>query len=162
MEKDLLELNLDLKPQDRETLCLVLQKLLASTYALYLKTQNFHWNVTGPAFYSYHQMFQLQYEELAEAIDEIAERIRSLGHFPNGGLSLFAEESLIKDVKGVLPPMTMIEALTQDHETLICYLRENLSFPEEIGDGATADFINKRLAVHEKTGWMLRSTITDR
>jgi len=161
MEKDIVEPNLNLKPKDREALCQILQGLLASSYALYLKTQNFHWNVTGPAFQSYHLMFQAQYEELAESIDEMAERIRALGFFPEGSFKSFTKTSLIKDAEEVLAPLEMIKCLLQDHETLIYYLREKLPFAEKVEDGATADFINSRLAVHEKTAWMLRSTLTE-
>lgn len=161
MEKDPIELKISLKQSDRETLCDVLQCLLASSYALYLKTQNFHWNVTGPSFQSYHSMFQSQYEELAETIDEVAERIRALGHFPEGSFKGFADLSLLEDANGVITPIEMIKTLLEDHETVICFLRGKLPVAEEFGDGATADFINKRLAIHEKTTWMLRSTITE-
>ena len=160
MKKDLLDLKIDLKPEERAKLCPFLQGLLASSYSLYLKTQNFHWNVTGASFHSYHLMFQDQYEELAEAIDEIAERVRALGYFPEGSFESFAGKSLIQDAKGVSPPIKMVEILLEDHETIICYLRKGLPLAEKVGDGATADFINKRLAVHEKTAWMLRSTVT--
>jgi len=160
MNQDIVELHIGLQSKEREDLCAILQGLLASSYALYLKTQNFHWNVTGPAFHSYHLMFQEQYEELAEAIDEVAERIRMLGEFPDGSFESFAKVSLVKCAKKVLPPLEMIEALLRDQETVICYLREKLPYAEKVEDGATADFINKRLAVHEKTAWMLRSTLT--
>lgn len=152
--------SIGLNTKDREELCVILQGLLASSYALYLKTQNFHWNVTGPSFQSYHLMFQAQYEELAEAIDEMAERIRALGYFPESSFESFAKISVVQDAKGVLPPLKMIEVLLHDHEALICYLRERLSFSEKVEDGATAEFINKRLAVYEKTAWILRSTLT--
>lgn len=161
MEKDAIEPSIGLSSKDREELSTILQKILASSYALYLKTQNFHWNVTGPAFQSYHLMFQAQYEELAEAIDEIAERIRALGFFPEGSFESFLKTSLIQDVKTVLSPMKMIEILSHDHETLIRFLREKLPFAEKVEDGATADFINARLAIHEKTAWMLRSTLQE-
>lgn len=160
MEKDQLELKIGLEEKDRAVLCDILQTLLASSYALYLKTQNFHWNVTGPAFPSYHALFQKEYEELAEAIDEMAERIRALGAFPEGSFESFSKGSLISDVQGVLPPLKMIETLLHDQETLICFLREKLPISEKFADGATADFINKRLAVHEKEAWILRSILT--
>lgn len=160
MKEDLLNPIISLKKEDREELCCILQKLLASSYTLYLKTQNFHWNVTGPDFHSYHLMFQSQYEELAEAIDEMAERIRALGYFPEGSFESFIKMSLIKGINKLLSSMKMIEVLLHDHETLIGYLREKLPFSEQVEDGATADFINSRLAVHEKTAWMLRSILT--
>ena len=161
MKKDPLELKIDLGSKERAKLCSFLQELLASSYSLYLKTQNFHWNVTGSSFHSYHLMFQDQYEELAGAIDEIAERVRALGYFSEGSFASFAGKSLVQDAKeGVSTPMKMIEILLEDHERVIRYLRKGLPLAENVGDGATADFINKRLAVHEKTAWMLRSTVT--
>lgn len=159
MKKEVKTLNIGLSEKERKSVVDILNVLLASSYALYIKTQNFHWNVTGPHFISYHGMFQSQYEELAETIDEIAERIRALGFFSEGSFSAFAKESLIKDEKGVPPPKKMIETLLQDHETIICFLRKKLPIAEKMEDGASADFINKRLASHEKTAWMLRSTI---
>ncbi|CCB89279.1 Dps family protein [Simkania negevensis] len=160
MNRDIVELHIGLQSKERGDLCEILQRLLASSYALYLKTQNFHWNVTGPAFHSYHLLFQDQYEELAEAIDEIAERIRMLGEYPEGSFESFTKISLIKCAKEVLPPLQMMETLLHDHETVIRYLRDKLPYAEKVEDGATADFINKRLAVHEKTAWMLRSSLT--
>lgn len=157
MEKDKLNLNIAIEENQRKEVCSVLQKLLASSYALYLKTQNFHWNVTGVQFYSFHLLFQNQYEELAEAIDEIAERIRALGFFPAGSFSEFLKWTIIKDETKLRSAKEMIEQLVNDHETLICFLREYIPLVEKIKDGATADFINKRLAIHEKTSWMLRS-----
>lgn len=159
MEKDSLELNIHLKENDRKQIAEILQDLLASSYALYLKTQNFHWNVTGPSFPSYHVMFQNQYEELAETIDEIAERIRALGYFPEGSFESFSKRSLIEDEKKVISPTKMIQILLQDHECLIRFLRESLPTVEKFLDGATADFINKRLSAHEKIAWMLRSIL---
>ncbi|MCB1110620.1 MAG: DNA starvation/stationary phase protection protein [Chlamydiia bacterium] len=158
MQPDIISVNLSLK--QREKICTLLHTLLASTYALYLKTQNYHWNVTGPQFQTFHLMFQGQYEELAEAIDEIAERIRALGYFPTGSFESFSKISLIKGEKGRPKALEMIQCLLSDHETLVQYLREHLPFVEKEEDGATADFINKRLATHEKTAWMLRSTLT--
>ena len=151
-------MKIGLEKKDCQTLAAILSKVLASTYSLYTKTQHYHWNVTGPDFYSLHLMFQSQYEELAETIDEMAERIRALGEFPHGSLALFAKESLIKDEHNKeLKAPEMLKRLLADHETLICYLRESLPTAEKLEDGATADFINKRLATHEKVAWMLRS-----
>ncbi len=156
MLKDKIEVNIALK--EREKICTILHKLLASTYALYLKTQNYHWNVIGPQFQTFHLLFQGQYEELAEAIDEMAERIRALGYFPEGSFETFSKLSLIKGEFGHPGAMEMIQTLLKDHEALIQYMREHLPFVEEQEDGATADFLNKRLAIHEKASWILRST----
>lgn len=145
---------------DTKKVCEVLHTLLASSYMLYLKTQNFHWNVTGPHFAPLHALFQTQYEDLAEAIDEMAERIRSLGFFPEGSFSVFGKLSILKEVTGSpLEAMKMVETLLKDHEALILFMRQHLGEIEELSDGATADFINKRLATHEKFAWMLRSVI---
>lgn len=158
MDTDSVAVNICL--EEREKISNILNKLLASSYALYLKTQNFHWNVTGPQFQTFHLLFQSQYEELAETVDEIAERARALGYFPEGSFTAFAKLSLIADELGRPKAMKMIEVLLGDHETIICFLRENLPFIEKLEDGATADFINKRLAVHEKTAWMFRSILS--
>jgi len=160
MDKDKHALKIGLEEKDLETLAEILQQLLATSYALYLKTQQFHWNVTGPSFHPYHVLFQEQYEELAEAIDEVAERVRALGAFPEGSFEVFSKQSLVKSSSPVHPALKMMEILLDDHETLIRFLREKLPLAEEVGDGATADFINKRLAVHEKTAWMLRSILS--
>lgn len=157
MESETQPVNLALK--EREKISDILETLLASTYTLYLKTQSYHWNVTGPHFPSYHALFQSQYEELAEAIDEIAERVRTLGYFPIGSFAAFARVTLLQDEGGRPAAPEMVRNLLQDQETLIQFLRKNLPFVEEQNDGATADFINKRLSVHEKVAWMLRSTL---
>ena len=150
--------NLKIKKSDE--IAAFFETLLASTYALYLRTQNYHWNVIGTQFLTFHQMFQDQYEELAEAVDEIAERIRTLGFFPEGSFESFAKRSIFKEEKKPLNAMQMIESLLEGHEALSRLLREHLSFVEKQEDGASADFINKRLALHEKTAWMLRSTLS--
>ncbi len=160
MENDILDLKIGLEKKDRQRLADILHVLLATNYMLYLKTQNFHWNVTGEGFVSFHLLFQNQYEELAKTIDEIAERIRALGFFPEGSFSCFSKLSLIKEAKALLGPMKMMETLLEDCQTLVCFLREKLPIAEELNDGATADFINKRLFVHEKNIWMLRSILT--
>lgn len=151
------QLKIGLEAGERKKICDFLNKLLASTYTLYLKTQNYHWNVKGMHFFSLHILFEKQYEELAESIDEMAERIRSLGHFAEGSFESYAKLSVIKGDDSRPSAPTMIENLLKDAEAIICFLRENLAFAEKVHDGATADFINKRLAVHEKASWMLRS-----
>jgi len=160
MKKDEYEVNIGLPEKDREKICTFLQKLLASSYALYVKTHNFHWNVTGPAFYGLHLFFEKQYEELAEAVDEIAERIRALGFFSEGSFSAFSRLSFIKDETDVLSHTKMIKQLLEDHEALIRFLKESCAEVEKLNDGVTADLINARLSVHEKTSWMLRSVLT--
>lgn len=158
MECDRQSVNIDLS--NREIICEVLHKLLATTYTLYLKTQNYHWNVTGPHFQTLHLLFQSQYEELAIAVDEIAERIRSLGYFPSGSFEAFKELTLISEETRSPEATEMLQKLLADHESLIQFLRKNFPIIEEEGDSATADFINKRLASHEKNSWMLRATLS--
>jgi len=143
-----------------EKVCEILHQLLASTYTLYLKTQNYHWNVLGAHFQSLHLLFQSQYEELAESIDEIAERIRALGYFPSGSFESFKKLTVIEEEKGLPKATEMLQKLLTDHERVIQFLRQYFPTVEKEGDSATADFINKRLASHEKTAWMLRSTLS--
>jgi starvation-inducible DNA-binding protein len=160
MQQDSLELMVGLKEKERKQVAELLHTLLASMYALYLKTQNYHWNVTGINFPPFHALFQSQYEELAEAIDEVAERIRALGFFPIGSFSSFLSLSLIKDEIQVRPSVEMLKQLLTDHQVIITFMREHLPAIEQVEDGATADLINKRLAVHEKASWILRSSLT--
>lgn len=152
-----MELKIGLSKEEREKICEVFSTLLASSYALYLKTQFFHWNIESRHFYSYHLLFEAQYEELAEAVDEIAERIRTLGFHAKGSFSAFAKESFIKEEHEVPLDHAMIKKLVDDHESVICFLRKHLSYVESCKDGASSDFINKRLAIHEKAAWFLRS-----
>ena len=159
MEEDILNVDIALSETNREKISAFLQTLLASTFALFVKTQQFHWNVTGVQFPSFHLLFQDQYEELFIAIDEIAERIRALGFFPKASLSVFSHLSIIDSEERLLSAIEMLYQLLQDHEHMAKFLRENLPFTESCEDGATADFINKRLAAHEKAAWMLRSTL---
>lgn len=136
-----------------------LAKALAGTYALALKTQNFHWNVTGPRFHSLHALFEEQYTDLAAATDDLAERIRALGGVAPGGLARFANLSPIEDAPEVPPGAdVMVTTLAADHDTLSRTLRALVVEAADIGDEATADLLTGRLATHEKAGWMLRAT----
>ena len=149
-----------LSDDQRSKIAEILYGLLASSFTFYLKTQNYHWNLTGKEFYAMHKLFQEQYEELAETIDEMAERIRAMGHFVDGGMAQFKEKSIIDDETDSKKSLEkMIQQQVKDHEALIRYLREHLPVVEGFEDGATADFINKRLAVHEKMAWMFRSSL---
>lgn len=154
-----MELHIGLDELKRKEICETLSKVLAHTYAIFLKTQNFHWNVTGKEFYALHIMLEKQYEELFEAIDEIAERIRALGGHPEGSFEAFAALSDIKGERQLVSAPEMLKKLVSDHERHVCHMRKHLPFIEEAGDGASADMINKRLAVHEKSAWMLRSSL---
>ena len=143
--------------QDRQTISNGLSRLLADTYALYLKTQNFHWNLTGREFYSYHLLFEKQYEELAEAVDEIAERIRALGYFVDASFTAFDQLTGIKGENRVLISSDMVNSLVEGHQILIKHARSAAALADERGDFATVDMIGRRLGAHEKMAWMLQS-----
>lgn len=131
--------------------------ILADMYVLYVKTQNFHWNVIDSRFYSLHQFFEEQYKDLAEAIDEVAERIRMLGERTPASLKQFLDTTSLKESNGDLSGDEMIQDLLTDHETLIRNLREGIAYTSKLGDEGTADLFIQRLRAHEKTAWMLRS-----
>lgn len=135
--------------------------LLADTYVLYTKTQCFHWNIVDPRFYSLHKFLEGQYEELAEAVDIIAERIRMLGERSPGSLAQFLDKTKLKESDGNLKGDDMLKELLQDHETMCRFLREGIDACQEVGDEGTADMFIQRLRDHEKTAWMLRAHFTN-
>ncbi|MCA9518206.1 MAG: DNA starvation/stationary phase protection protein, partial [Myxococcales bacterium] len=128
-------------------------------YTLYLKTHNFHWNVTGPMFTTLHALFMTQYTELWAAVDEIAERIRSLGAPAPGTYGAFAKLTSIAETDGVPEAMQMVRLLKDGHETVVRTLRASLPKAQEVGDESTVSLLTDRLAVHEKTAWMLRTML---
>jgi starvation-inducible DNA-binding protein len=134
-----------------------LSTLLASSYSLYLKTHNFHWNVTGPMFTTLHTMFEAQYTELALAIDEIAERIRSLGAFAPGSFTAFAALTKVQEETGRPEAKEMIRILVADQAALADAARAVIEAAEAVRDQATTDLATRRLDIHEKNAWMLRS-----
>lgn len=134
-----------------------LSALLASSYTLYLKTQNYHWNVTGPMFTTLHTLFEAQYTELAMAVDEIAERVRALDAFAPGSFTAFAKLSTVKEDTGRPEAREMIRALAADQEVIATSARKVIKAAEAAGDQASADLGTRRLDVHEKNAWMLRS-----
>lgn len=136
-----------------------LSKVLADSYTLYLKTHNFHWNVTGPMFRTLHLMFEEQYTELAAAVDEIAERIRSLGFPAPGTYSDFAKLTSIQETTGVPDATEMIRLLVEGQETVARTARSVFPAVEKGSDEPTADLLTQRMQVHEKTAWMLRSLL---
>lgn len=136
-----------------------LKKLLADSYTLYLQTHNFHWNVTGPQFRELHLMFEEHYTELATAVDDIAERIRTLGVAAPGTYRAFAALGSIEEVDGVPSASEMVQLLLQGHEAVIKTCREALSLAQEADDESTAALVGDRMGVHEKTAWMLRATL---
>jgi len=136
-----------------------LAHLLADTYVLALKTQNYHWNVTGPFFPSFHKLFEEQYSLLIEASDAIAERIRTLGFIAPGGCAVFSKLSKLKEETGAPSAEEMVKNLASDHCRLIEIVYEIIEASQEEGDEGTTDFLVERLREHEKTLWMLESTI---
>ncbi len=144
---------------DRKAIADGLARVLADSYTLYLKTHNFHWNVTGPMFQTLHLMFEQHYTELATAVDEIAERIRSLGHPAPGSYAAYAKLASIEEAEGVPAAEDMIRELVKGHETVARTIRGVFPAAEKGGDEATADLLTQRLQIHEKTAWMLRSLL---
>lgn len=136
-----------------------LSRLLADTYTLYLKTHNFHWNVTGPMFNTLHLMFEAQYTELALAVDLIAERIRALGLVAPGSYRQFAELTVLKEESEVPSAEDMIRILVKDQEAVVRTARSIFPVVDKAHDEPTADLLTQRMQVHEKTAWMLRSML---
>jgi starvation-inducible DNA-binding protein len=136
-----------------------LSRLLADTYTLYLKTHNFHWNVTGPMFNTLHLMFEQQYNELALAVDQIAERIRALGFPAPGSYAEFGRLSSIPEAEGVPAANDMIRQLVAGQEAVVKTARSIFPRVDDVHDEPTADLLTQRMQVHEKTAWMLRSLL---
>lgn len=134
-----------------------LGRLLASSYTLYLKTHNYHWNVTGPMFTTLHTLFETQYTELATAVDEIAERIRALGAFSPGSYTEFAKLSTVKEATGHPKAHDMIRDLVEGQKAIAAVAHKVIDAADKVSDQATADLATRRLDVHEKNAWMLRS-----
>jgi len=145
----------------REKIVKGLSALLADSYTLYLMTHNFHWNVTGPQFNSLHAMFMAQYTEQWTALDQIAERIRSLGYPAPGTYREFAKLASIKEVEGVPKATEMIRHLVAAQEATARTARQLFPVVEAAKDQPTADVLTQRLDVHEKTAWMLRSLLEE-
>ncbi len=156
-----MKIDIGITQQDREIIVGGLSKLLADSYSLYLKTHNFHWNVTGPMFQTLHLMFETQYNELALAVDSIAERIRSLGFPAPATYSEFAQLSAIPETMGVPKAHDMIRLLVEGQETVVRTARSIYPAVEKAGDEATADLLTQRIQLHEKTAWMLRSLLEE-
>ena len=144
---------------DREAVAEGLGRLLADSYTLYLKTHNFHWNVTGPMFNTLHLMFEGQYNELALAVDLVAERIRALGHPAPGSYAQFSKLSSVKEAVGVPAAEEMIQQLVEGQEAVARTARQVFPIAEKAGDQVTLDLLTQRMQVHEKNAWMLRSLL---
>ncbi|MDX1642133.1 MAG: Dps family protein [Balneolaceae bacterium] len=153
-----MDVNIGISEDARKKIAEGLSKVLADSYMLYLKTHNYHWNVTGEHFHSLHEQFEEQYTELAEAVDEIAERIRSLGYRAPGSFREFQEiTSIEEDTDHDIKAMEMVRRLAVDNEAILRTARQVVPACDEAGDEATLDLLTQRLDVHSKTAWMLRS-----
>ena len=155
-----MKIDIGIDDRSRKDIAGGLSRLLADTYTLYLKTHNFHWNVTGPMFNTLHLMFEQQYTDLATAVDEIAERIRALGEAAPGSYSQYAALSSIREETGVPSAEDMIRQLVADQEAIVRTARSVFPAAEAASDEPTADLLTQRMQVHEKTAWMLRSMVS--
>jgi starvation-inducible DNA-binding protein len=153
------QINIGIEEQDRKQIAEGLSRLLADTYTLYLKTHNFHWNVTGPMFQTLHLMFETQYTELATAVDTIAERIRALGFPAPGTYQEFSHLTSIPEAEGIPSAEEMIRALVEGQEAVVRTARSIFPAADQAHDEPTADLLTERMQIHEKTAWMLRSLL---
>ena len=150
--------NIGIKEKDSAAVAEILNKLLADHNVLYTKVRNAHWNVVGPDFHAQHLFFETIYDQLAETIDEIAERVRAIGHYAIGSLKEFLELTHLSETKPAKnDSQSYIKALLSDFESVIIFIRENLEAVENHGDAGTEDFLVGIIEEHEKTAWMLRS-----
>lgn len=156
-----MQIDIGIPTEQREEIAQGISRVLADSYTLYLKTHNFHWNVTGPMFQTLHTLFETQYTELALAVDEIAERIRALGVYAPGSYSQFAELATVKEETTVPKAEDMIRQLVADNEAVVRTAREVLPKAQDANDEASVDLLVGRMSVHEKTAWMLRSLLAD-
>ncbi len=163
LDKSTHRIDTGIKEANRQAVIALLQKVTANLSVLYTKTRNFHWNMTGPRFHTMHLFFEVQYKELSEAADEVAERTRMLGGFSIGTLAEFLKLSVLKEEPGVRPPIDgMIQTLVKDHETIIKGLREDIDkCDDDYEDTGTADFLTGLMEQHEKLAWMLRAHMED-
>ncbi|WP_076419261.1 Dps family protein [Colwellia sp. UCD-KL20] len=152
------DINIGINKEDRLAIAEGLKRLLADSYTLYLQTHNFHWNVTGLQFRELHLMFEEHYTELALAVDDIAERIRTLDIAAPGTYKQFSQLSSIEEVEGVPSSAEMVELLTKGHEQVIRTARGVLKIAQQADDESTASLVSDRMGIHEKTAWMLRAT----
>ena len=156
---DASSIHIGISAADRERVADGLSHLLADTYSLYLQTHNFHWNVEGPMFNTLHLMFETQYNELWQAVDVIAERIRSLGFHAPGTYGELTRLTSIEEVAGVPEAMDMVSYLVKGHEAVTRTARTAFQVSDKAGDESSSDMLTQRLQIHEKTAWMLRSLL---
>ena len=154
-----MKIDIGISNDERAAIAKGLEHVLADTYSLYLVTHNFHWNVTGPMFQTLHLLFQTQYNELWLAVDDVAERIRTLGYPAPGTYSAFAKLTKIPEPEGVPGATDMLSTLVHGHETVVRTIRGALPAAQEAKDESTTSLLTDRLVAHEKTAWMLRSLL---
>ncbi len=152
-------INIGISEKDRQQIAEGLSRLLADTYTLYLKTHNFHWNVTGPMFQTLHLMFEAQYNELSLAVDAVAERIRTLGFPAPGTYKEYSQLTSINEADGVPAAEEMIKELVAGQEAVVRTARSVFPLADAANDEPTADLLTQRMQIHEKTAWMLRSLL---
>ena len=153
-----MKVNIGLEEKDRIAIGDALCVLLANSYLLYLKTQKFHWNVKGVNFFALHTMFEAQYQDLAAAVDEIAERIRALGFVAPGSFTEFLELATLSDETEAESGSEMVKALQEDHEGMVRLMRVMLPALSKAADEVTLGLVINRMTIHEKTAWMLRTS----
>lgn len=158
-KKPAAKVDIGIAERDRAKIAEGLSRLLADTYTLYLKTHNFHWNVKGPMFQTLHLMFETQYNELALAVDLIAERIRALGYPAPGTYREYAKLSSIRETEGVPEAREMIRLLVEGQEAVVRTARSVFPIVDKANDEPSADLLTQRMQVHEKTAWMLRALL---
>ena len=156
-----MQIDIGISEDHRQQIAEGLSRLLADSYTLYLKTHNFHWNVTGPMFSTLHTLFEQHYTELATAVDEIAERIRALGVAAPGSYEQFSRLSSIREETGVPGAEEMIRQLVQGQEAVVKTARSIFPVVESASDEPSADLLTQRMQIHEKNAWMLRSLLED-
>lgn len=151
------ETNAHISAEQRKCIADGLSRVLADSYTLYLKTHNFHWNVEGPGFQGLHNLFEKQYEDLAAAVDDIAERIRALGHYAPGSYTEFAELASVKEQPKKPDAQAMVRELADDQDTIVGTMRKVIQTARDADDPATEDLLVARIQTHEKNAWMLRA-----
>ena len=163
LDKDVHVIDIGIEEKNRKAVTDLLQVVLANLGVIYVKTRNYHWNITGPRFHTLHLFLEEQYKELAEAADEVAERIRTLGAFSIGTMAEFTGKSVLKEEPGVRPPADgIITSLLRDHEVIIKGLRKDIDkCDDDYADTGTADFLTGLMEQHEKLAWMLRAHLED-
>ncbi|WP_442886496.1 Dps family protein [Arsukibacterium sp.] len=154
-----MKINIGIEEEQRKAIAKGLSVLLADTYTLYLKTHNYHWNVTGPMFQTLHTLFETHYNELALAVDDIAERIRALGEFAPGSYKEFAKLTNLKEADGIPTAEEMIKDLVKGQEAIAKTARSIVPVADGAADEVTLDLLTQRMTVHEKNAWMLRSLV---